>query len=64
MNQKAAIACVAYVVIQYLYFIVSGLILKKKSLELEGIGFFLTAIGMAVVASVNPGICSSRLPPL
>lgn len=55
LNQKAAIACVAYVVIQYLYFIVSGLILKKKSLELEGIGFFLTAIGMTVVASVNPG---------
>ena len=53
--RQAAIACVAYIVIQYLYFIISGLVFKKKSLELEGIGFFLTAIGMAVVASVNPG---------
>lgn len=53
--REAAIACVAYVAIQYLYFLISGLILKKKSMELEGVGFFLTAVGMAVVASVNPG---------
>lgn len=45
----------AYIVIEWLWLIVSRLAFKRKSFELELIGFFLTGIGLTVVASVFPG---------
>ena len=45
----------AYIVIEWLWLIISRLAFKRKSFELELIGFFLTGIGLTVVASVFPG---------
>lgn len=61
VQTKVAISLGAYVVVEWIYFFIGSVILKKKSLELEGIGFFLTAIGLAVVASVNPGDLHKQL---
>lgn len=45
----------AYIVIEWLWLITSRAAFKRKSFELELIGFFLTGIGLTVVASVFPG---------
>lgn len=45
----------AYIVIEWLWLIISRAAFKRKSFELELIGFFLTGIGLTVVASVFPG---------
>ncbi len=45
----------AYIFIEWLWLIISRFAFKRKSFELELIGFFLTGIGLTVVASVFPG---------
>lgn len=45
----------AYIIIEWLWLIISRFGFKRKSFELELIGFFLTGIGLIVVASVFPG---------
>ena len=45
----------AYIIIEWLWLIISRFGFKRKSFELELIGFFLTGIGLTVVASVFPG---------
>ncbi|MCR4924701.1 MAG: FtsW/RodA/SpoVE family cell cycle protein [Clostridiales bacterium] len=43
-----------YILIEWLYFFVFSVFLKRKSFELETIAFLLTGIGLTIVASVNP----------
>lgn len=45
----------AYIFIEWLWLMISRFAFKRKSFELELIGFFLTGIGLTVVASVFPG---------
>lgn len=43
-----------YILVEYLYFIIAGLGLKRKSFEVELIAFLLTSIGLSITASVYP----------
>ncbi len=43
-----------YILVEYLYFIVAGLGLKRKGFEVELIAFLLTSIGLSITASVYP----------
>ncbi len=43
-----------YILIEYVYFIVAGLVLKRKGFEIELIAFLLTSIGLSITASVYP----------
>lgn len=45
----------AYIVIEWMWLIISRAAFKRKNFELELMGFFLTGIGLTVVASVFPG---------
>lgn len=55
IRQDIVIVFGAYIVIEWLWLIISRAAFKRKSFELELIGFFLTGIGLTVVASVFPG---------
>ena len=43
-----------YIFVEYLYFIIAGLGLKRKGFEVELIAFLLTSIGLSITASVYP----------
>ena len=43
-----------YIAVEYLYFIIAGLGLKRKGFEVELIAFLLTSIGLSITASVYP----------
>lgn len=47
---------IIYTAIEWIYSIASSIILKKSSLALEYIAFFLTGIGLVVVASTTPSL--------
>lgn len=55
IRQDIVIVFGAYILIEWLWLIISRAAFKRKSFELELIGFFLTGIGLTVVASVFPG---------
>lgn len=44
----------AYLFIEWIYFIFYGIILKRKSFEIELIAFYLTGLGLAITTSVYP----------
>ncbi len=43
-----------YIFVEYIYFIVAGIGLKRKGFEVELIAFLLTSIGLSITASVYP----------
>lgn len=43
-----------YIAVEWLYFLVFGLFLRRKSFEIELIAFFLTGIGLTLTTSVYP----------
>lgn len=43
-----------YILVEYLYFIIASLGLKRKGFEVELIAFLLTSIGLSITASVYP----------
>ncbi len=43
-----------YILVEYLYFIGTSLILKRRGFEVELIAFMLTSIGLTITASVYP----------
>lgn len=43
-----------YLLIEYAYFIGTGLVLKRRGFEVELIAFLLTSIGLSITASVYP----------
>lgn len=43
-----------YILVEYIYFIGTRLVLKRKSFEVELIAFLLTSIGLSITASVYP----------
>ena len=43
-----------YILVEYIYFIGTRLVLKRKGFEVELIAFLLTSIGLSVTASVYP----------
>lgn len=43
-----------FLVLEWVYVLIGSFALKKKSFELEALGFFLTGIGLTMVASVHP----------
>ncbi len=43
-----------YLLVEYLYFIGTGLILRRRGFEVELIAFLLTSIGLSITASVYP----------
>ncbi len=43
-----------YILVEYVYFMVAGLGLKRKGFEVELIAFLLTSIGLSITASVYP----------
>ena len=43
-----------YILVEYIYFIGTRLILKRKGFEVELIAFLLTSIGLSITASVYP----------
>lgn len=45
-----------YIIIEWLYFFIFRVFLKKRTFELEFIAFFLSGIGLVIVASVNPNL--------
>ncbi len=56
LNQTTLMIFAVYTAIEWLYSIASTLILKKSSLALEYIAFFLTGISLVVVASTAPDL--------
>lgn len=48
------ISFVLYILVEYLYFIGTRLILKRNGFEVELIAFLLTSIGLTITASVYP----------
>lgn len=55
IREDVAIVFASFFLIEWGWYIISRFILKRKNFELELIGFFLTGIGLTVVASVFPG---------
>lgn len=43
-----------YILTEWLYFLIWGVILRRKSFEIEIIAFFLTGLGLTITASVYP----------
>ncbi|MBR5544711.1 MAG: hypothetical protein IKU66_04480, partial [Clostridia bacterium] len=43
-----------YILVEYIYFIGTRLVLKRKGFEVELIAFLLTSIGLSITASVYP----------
>ena len=43
-----------YLLVEYAYFIGTGLVLKRRAFEVELIAFLLTSIGLSITASVYP----------
>ena len=43
-----------YILVEYIYFISTRLVLKRKGFEVELIAFLLTSIGLSITASVYP----------
>lgn len=43
-----------YIIVEYIYFIGTRLVLKRKGFEVELIAFLLTSIGLSITASVYP----------
>lgn len=56
LNQTTLMIFAVYTAIEWLYSIASTLVLKKSSLALEYIAFFLTGISLVVVASTAPDL--------
>ena len=56
-----AITFGAYLLAEYVYFIGTRLILKRKGFEVELIAFLLTSIGLSITASVYPSLCIKQL---
>ena len=50
-----------YIAAEWVYFIVFGLILRRKSFEVELIAFFLTGIGLTLTTSVYPDKAFTQL---
>ena len=48
------IAFALYILVEYLYFVGTRLILKRRGFEVELIAFLLTSIGLSITASVYP----------
>ncbi len=55
-NKSAVIVFAAYSLIEWSWSIVSTIVLKKSSLALECIAFFLTGIGLVISGSVNSSL--------
>lgn len=56
LNQTTLMIFAVYTAIEWVYSVASTLILKKSSLALEYIAFFLTGISLVVVASTAPNL--------
>lgn len=56
MNVTAATVLIIFTAIEWLWSIVSTLLLKKSSLALEYIAFFLTGISLVIVGSTDPSL--------
>lgn len=56
MNKTALVVFAIYTAIEWLYSVLSTIILKKSSLALEYIAFFLTGISLVIVASSAPSL--------
>ncbi len=50
-----------YIAAEWIYFLVSGGILRRKSFEIELIAFFLTGIGLSLTTSVYPDKAYTQL---
>ena len=50
-----------YILVEYVYFIGTKLILKRRGFEVELIAFLLTSIGLSVTASVYPNLAIKQL---
>lgn len=50
-----------YIAVEWLYFLVFGLFLRRKSFEIELIAFFLTGIGLTLTTSVYPDKAYTQL---
>lgn len=56
ISQRSAAVFGTYIAIEWVYAIVSSIIRKKASPALEFVAFFLTGIGLVIVASVNENL--------
>lgn len=50
-----------YIVTEWIYFLVCGVFLKRKSFEIELIAFFLTGLGLTLTTSVYPDKAYTQL---
>ncbi len=60
MNKTAVVVFIAFTAIEWLWSIISTIVLRKSSLALESIAFFLTGIGLVVVGSTNPSLLAKQ----
>lgn len=50
-----------YIATEWVYFVISGVFLRRKSFEIELIAFFLTGIGLSITTSVAPDKADTQL---
>lgn len=50
-----------YIATEWVYFVISGVFLRRKSFEIELIAFFLTGIGLSITTSVAPEKADTQL---
>lgn len=56
LNVEILFVFTAYILIEWAYFFVFRVFMKKRTFELEFIAFFLSGIGLVIVASAKPGL--------
>lgn len=56
LNVELLLIFSLYIIIEWSYFFIFRVFLKKRTFELEFIAFFLSHIGLVVVASINPDL--------
>jgi cell division protein FtsW (lipid II flippase) len=56
VNPNLAGLFAGYILLEWLYHILAGLVFRAKSFEVELIAFFLSGIGLAVIASAQPDL--------
>lgn len=60
LNTELLLIFSLYIIIEWSYFFIFRVFLKKKTFELEFIAFFLSGIGLVIVASVNPDLVMNQ----
>lgn len=60
LNTELLMIFFSYILIEWAYFFIFRVFLKKRTFELEFTAFFLSGIGLVIVASVNPNLVMNQ----